>query len=289
MRLLPVLVVALAGLGAGTGAAQPALQDLLDRATRYVQEYERSFTLLVADEEYLQWIERPTNPGSNLSRTNPGGGMQAGGERKRVVLKSDFVLVQLGEGMGWMPFRDVFDANGTETRHHDDRLAKLFLSNNPNAFDLATEIDNESKKRDIGQVSRNINNPTLGMALLHPRVRERFAFQHAGDEQVAGRLVERLKFRETARPTLIKTTRGRDLGLEGRLWIEPSTGVVVKTEMVAADPAVRAVVTVTFRRDAEMGLFVPAQMDEYYKATLALDEVFAKATYTNARRYEPRR
>ncbi len=97
----------------------------------------------------------------------------------------------------------------------------------------------------------------LGMMLLHPEVRERFTFKHDGDESIAGRYVERLTYRETVRPTIIKTTRGKDLALTGRMWIEPTTGVVVKTEMIAADPIVRAQVTVTFRRDGELGLWVP--------------------------------
>ena len=282
-----IAMCALAALGSMPRvAAQSALADLLDHATRYVLDYEQAFTLLVSDEEYLQWMERPTNPGTNLSRNNPGGGMVAGGQRNNHVVRSDYVLLHLGEGQGWAPFRDVYDVNGRETRHHDDRLAQLFVANSPDAFQLASKIHAESKRHDLGNIVRTINHPLLAMAFLHPRVRERFAFKHDGDESIAGRVVERVTYRETARPTLIKTTRGRDLGLEGRLWIDSGTGAVVKTEMIAADPVVRAQVTVTFRRDGQLGLWVPSTMDEYYKAYVALDEVFAKATYTNARLYE---
>jgi hypothetical protein len=278
--------VVIIGVGTSPAIGQPALADLLDRATRYVLDYEQVFTVLVADEEYVQWIERPTNPGTNLNRANPGGGMIGGGQRQIVTVKSDFVLVQLGEGQGWMPFRDVFAVNGRETRHQEDRLAKLFLSNNPDAFELATRIHSESKRHDLGNVARTINIPTLAMAFLHPRVRERFSFKLAGEEVVGARTVERVNFRETTRPTLIKTSRGRDLGLEGTLWIDSSTGTIVKTAMIAADPAVRAQVTVTFRRDPQLGFWVPELMEEYYKANLALDDVFAKATYTNHRSYD---
>ena len=69
-----------------------------------------------------------------------------------------------------------------------------------------------------------------------------------------------------ARPTLIKTTRGRDLALTGTIWIDPFTGTVVKTELNAADPAVRCQVTVTFRRDEALDMWVPDKMEEYYKA-----------------------
>ena len=50
----------------------------------------------------------------------------------------------------------------------------------------------ESRKQDIGNVTRTINIPMLGMMLLHPQVRERFTFKHDGDESLAGRYVERI-------------------------------------------------------------------------------------------------
>ena len=95
-----------------------------------------------------------------------------------------------------------------------------------------------------------------------------------------------MRYRESARPTLIKTTRGADLALEGSLWIEPSSGAVAKTTMNAADPAVRAIVTVTFRPDESLAIWVPEQMEEYYKASSSSDEIVATATYSKVRRFQ---
>jgi hypothetical protein len=273
--------------GGGLAASQQALDDLLDRAGRYATEYESSFWLLALDEESVQWIERPNNPGTNLTRNNPGGGMVAGGRVGRRSMKSEFLLVQLGPGRGWLPFRDPIEVDAKEVRAQDDRLVRLFRSDNPDAFTLASEIHQDSRRHDIGNVNRTINIPTLGMMLVHPDIRERFRFQHQGDESIGGREVERVSFVEIVRPTLVKTTRGRDLALTGRMWIESSTGVVVKTETTAADPAVRATITVTYRRDAELGMWVPERMDEYYKAALALDDIFVASTYTVPRIFRP--
>jgi hypothetical protein len=287
MRALLVATVAITTLAGGRPlSAQPALDDLIDRAGRYVVGYESAFWVLAMDEEYVQWLERPTNPGSNLSRNNPGGGMVAGRQESRRVAKADYVLVQAGPGRGWLPFRDVLTMNGSEIHPSDDGLVRLFRSGNPDAFDLATEVHEASRKHDIGNVTRTINIPMLGMMLLHPDVRERFTFKHEGDESIGGREVERIGYRETTRPTLIKTTRGRDLALTGRMWIESSTGVVVKTEMIAADPVVRAQVTVTFRRDGELAIWVPEKMEEYYKASVAFDDIYATSTFTTARVFQ---
>ena len=64
----------------------------------------------------------------------------------------------------------------------------------------------------------------------------------------------------------------------------PFSGAVVKTEMNAADPVVRCQVTVTFRRDEALDMWVPDKMEEYYKAYSGLDDILATATYTNVRK-----
>ena len=259
---------------------------VLSSAMRYVMNYEQQFALLASEEHYVQELQRPPNPGDNLSRNNPGGGMRAGGALTIQTIKSDFLLVQLGmDGEGWMPFRDAFEVKGKKLRERDDRLVKLFRENDRQAFDKATRFNEASNKHHLGNVTRTINIPTLGMMLLHPRVNERFEFTDGGEETLNGRVLRKAIYREAARPTLIKTTRGRDLALTGTIWIEPFSGAVVKSEMNAADPAVRCQVTVTFRRDEALEMWVPDKMEEYYKAALAVDDILATATYTNVRKY----
>ncbi len=258
---------------------------VLGSAMRYATNYEQRFALLVADETYVQELQRPPNPGTNLSRSNPGGGMQGGGAVSQQTIKSDFILVQLGmDGEGWMPFRDTYEVKGRAVRKRDDRLLKLFTKNDKSRFDKAAEIANASAKYNLGNVTRTINIPLLGMMFLHPRVNERFEFTDGGEENVGGRILRKAIFKEGARPTLIKTTRGRDLPLDGQIWIDPFSGAVVKTEMNAADPVVRCQVTVTFRRDEALDMWVPDKMEEYYKAYSGLDDILATATYTNVRK-----
>ncbi len=259
---------------------------VIGSAMRYVMAYEQKFALLAADETYVQELQRPPNPGDNLSRSNPGGGMRTGGAGTGQVIKADFLLVQLGgDGEGWMAFRDAYEVKAAKVRQRDDRLLKLFQLNDPERFEKAAAIGAETAKFNVGNVARTINIPTLAMMFLHPRVNERFEFTDEGEETIDGRVLRRAAYREMARPTLIKTTRGRDLALTGRLWIDPFTGTVVKTELNAADPAVRCAITVTFKRNEALDFWVPSQMSEYYKAALSLDEIVATATYSNVRRF----
>lgn len=285
------LVVLLVGIPAGLGAQVghtpgSGFTTIIGSAMRYAMAYEQKFGLLVAEETSVQELQRPPNPGDNLSQRNPGGGMRAGGAMERKIIRSDFLMVQLGgDGEGWMPFRDAFEAKGSKLRERDDRLLKLFQGNDKERFEKAAALSEATARHNLGNVARTINIPTLAMMFLHPRVNERFEFTDEGEETIAGRVLRRAAYREAARPTLIKTTRGRDLALTGRLWIDPFTGTVVKTELNAADPAVRCAITVTFRHDEAVDFWVPYQMDEYYKAALALDEIVATATYSNVRAF----
>jgi hypothetical protein len=257
---------------------------VLSSAMRYAMNYEQRFALLAADELYVQELQRPPNPGSNLSRTNPGGGMQGGGPVSQQTIKSDFLLVQLGgDGEGFMPFRDAYEAKGRKLRERDDRLLKLFTSNDKGRFEKAARYSEDTNKHHIGNVARTINIPVLGLMFLHPRVNERFEFTDGGEENIGGRILRKALYKEVARPTLIRT-RGRDLAMTGVLWIDPFTGTVVKTEMNAADPVVRTQIIVTYRRDEALDLWVPDKMEEYYKAYSGLDDILATATYTNVRR-----
>ena len=289
-RILSAAALALS-LGALTSHAQVGNQPgsgfttVLSSAMRYTMNYEQRFALLAADEQYVQEIQRPPNPGSNLSRANPGGGMQGGGAISQQIIKSDYLLVQLGgDGEGFMPFRDSYEVKGRKLRERDDRLLKLFTKNDKGRFEKAAAFSSDSAKHNLGNVARTINIPLLAMMFLHPRVNERFEFTDGGEETMAGRVLRKAIYKEVAHPTLIKTSRGRDLAMTGILWIDPLSGTVVKTELNAADPVVRTQITVTFRKDEALDLWVPEKMEEYYKAYVGLDDIIATATYTNIRK-----
>ena len=252
--VLAVLTV-VAGSLARAQAPEPTLDQVVGRAAAYLQDYVARSSLLVAEERYVQEIRRPDNNpvAGNLSRTTPGGGFASGGGvRKRQELRSDCLLVRLGGGGGWMPFRDVFQVNGNNVADRNDRLTKLFLEPSPTSFDQATRIMADSTRYNVGSVTRSVNIPTLALMFLHPDIRARFSFTHEGVDSVAGRTAWVIEYHERDRPTLIKTTRGRDLPATGKLWVEPATGIVLKTSMIAADPLVRAVVTATYREDAAL-------------------------------------
>jgi hypothetical protein len=258
---------------AATGHAQ-APPDLLARVSAYVAEFHRSFGSVVAEERYEQTIRRtPGSNGSSIQRGNPG--------PVHTTLVSDFLLVQV-PGEGWLPFRDVFERDGQQVRDREQRLATIFLSGSRTSFDQARAVMNESARYNIGNVQRNINVPTLVLTLLTDEQRGRFAFK-IGKVDDEGTVIE---FRETARPTFVKTTNDKDLPVNGRIWVDAAAGTVRRTELHAVDTSVEAHITVTYQLDSGLGVWVPGRMDERYRRGRDTVEVRGRATYSRFRRFQ---
>jgi hypothetical protein len=256
--------------------AQTGVSVLVDRASAYVEAFQQSFGSVVAEERYEQRLRRTANP-TNTSLQQRGAGPP------ETTLKSDFLLVQV-TGEGWLPFRDVFERDGRPVRDREERLAAIFLKGGRNAFEQARAIMDEGARYNIGNINRNINTPTLALSFLTERHRHRFEFKRS-NRSASNQGVE-IEFRETARPTIVATTGGRDLPVRGRFWIDETEGTVLRTQMDAIDTGVEAHITVTYERDAGIGLFVPVRMEERYRRPRDPMEVYGLATYSRFRRFQ---
>lgn len=270
-RFLPVGMWVL-GLGMCSAAQQPDVTPLVANVTAWADRFFNEFGSVVSEERYEQRVRRAPSSNTTSSRSRP----------QDTVLVSDFLLVQI-TGEGWVPFRDVFERDGSKVRDREDRLANLFLKGvGRSTFDQARKIMDEGARYNIGAIERNINAPTLALSFLTPLHRYRFSFSVAGRDD-GGTVLE---FKETARPTYIATTGGRDLPVSGRIWVDETTGAVRKTQLDAVDSSVAAHITVTYRRDDALGLWVPARMDERYLGAGGTSQVTGTATYSRFRRFQ---
>jgi hypothetical protein len=251
--------------------------ELLERAGRYVESFQRDFGSVVAEERYEQTLRRII--GANTTSVQRGGGGPM-----ETVLVSDFLLVQV-PGEGWLPFRDVFERDGKQVRDRQERLAALFLKGSSrSAFEHARAIMDEGARYNIGNVARNINMPTLPLPFLTARHRHRFSFKPGKrEESDPGAVIE---FKETGRPTFISTTGGRDLPVTGRFWVDERDGTIMRTELNAVDTGVEAHIVVTYEPDSATGLRVPARMEERYRRSRDPMEVRGVATYSRFRRFQ---
>jgi hypothetical protein len=245
---------------------------LIDRVSTYVESFQQEFGSVVAEERYEQRIRRFVGATSSSSNARLG----------ETVLLSDFLLVQV-PGEGWLPFRDVFERDGEKVRDREDRLGALFLTGSSrSAFEQAKRIMDEGARYNIGNVQRNINQPTLALGFASRQNRTRFDFKEKGSD-ADGTVLE---FREMTRPTFVSTTNGRDLPVSGKFWVSPESGVIRRSELDAVDTGLSARIVVTYQHDATLGMWVPARMDERYRRGRDSVEVIGTATYSRFRRFQ---
>jgi len=263
---------AIAFAASGALHAQSESRTIVDRASAYVDEFQRRFGSMVTEERYEQTVQDATLIGA---RTRP--------QMERVTLVSDFLLVQV-PGEGWMPFRDVFERNGQKLRDREDRLARLFLDGSSrSSFDQARQIMLESARYNIGTIERTINTPTLPLVFLTPALRERFRFELIKRDPEEGTIVE---FHEVKTPTYVSDREGHDMPSTGKYWLDEVTGAVRRTELDVVHTSVEAHIKVAYRHDDGLALWVPVKMEERYRDRRTTSEVRGVATYSRFRKFQ---
>jgi hypothetical protein len=247
------------------------LRATLARLSEYVEGYERDYSMLVAEEDYRQ--SAPT---------------------ASVRMRSDLLLVRPERSAQWISFRDVFEVNGRPVRDREERLRRLFLDPSAEAAAQLKAIREESARYNIGPVQRTINVPLFPLVFLRPANRVRLDFELAGRGKAQGVQVWRLRFVERARPTIVSDPEGRDVPHTGWFLVDRNTGAIVETGTEAQREGAAARIVVRYRRDAKLGLWVPADMRETYRTGLryagggvgSIVSVEGHATYSNFRRFQ---
>jgi hypothetical protein len=245
------------------------VQRLLARATDYVAGYQREYSMLVAEERYVQ-----------RTRT------------EQQTLRSDLLLVRPPGLDAWVSFRDVFEVNGRPVRDREDRLKRLFLDGSPEALRQLAEIKAESSRLNIGLVERNINVPLYALKFLEAANLARCRFAPSGTKDVSGVSATRMTFRETAKPTLVRLDMAQDIAATGWFLVDPASGAVVGTMLQLVFPSDSAVIEleVRYEREGNLGLWVPVEMTETYSVRGTTAErravLDARAEYSRFRRFQ---
>jgi hypothetical protein len=268
-RAARCLVVLFGVLLPGPADAQPTLETILARAGKYVLQLETDLSGIVAEEHYTQDILADRRQ-----------------DEFHRDLKSDLLLVRPSDTGRYIQFRDVFEVDGRPVRDRDDRLATLFLHPMPSGWEQLREIAAESARYNIGNITRvNLNVPVLALLFLEPDNQSRVTFTIAKIGS-AGQPWE-IAFREVQPQTLIRTANDRDLPARGRFRIDPVSGRVWTSELVAEDSGVHGDFTVEYQLDSTLGFLVPREMREsLWISPRRIAETRGKATYSRYRRFQ---
>ncbi len=249
---------------------------LLEKAGRYVAEFQQSFRNVVAEEVYRQWA----------------------GSKVR-TLRSDLVFVTVPGDLPWATFRDVYEVDGQKVRDRDARLEAIFARTSEASLERANAILRESARYNLGPLYRTVNVPTLALSFLHPTQQWRFRWDRRGTRRFFAHDGIELHAVETARPTLVRADGG-DLPAEARFWVEVGTGRVLRSETSfsrGTNPQLRDMLSsidVQYRPEPALGLWVPEEMYERSdNVPYAMRDdmegfdgtIQGRARYTNPRRF----
>ena len=200
-------------------------------------------------------------------------------------LRSDFLLVKSPDTQALVPFRDVIAVDGVTVRDREARLAKLFINPTGAFMERAERIRDEGARYNLGNMRSTIGNPVMGLGVLQRTYQQRFHFSLGKEDKALGAGIWMIDYKEEAPPAMIRGEGGNDLFAHGRIWVEASTGRVMKTELHVEQPSVRAVVTTTFRLDARFDIAVPMEMREVYSLGNG-NRVQTVAAYGRFRRFD---
>jgi hypothetical protein len=244
-------------------AQDVGLAVVLERLHHYLRDYAELLPATVADERYQQTSS------------------------KRVLLESEFGIVRVPKSLQWLGFRDVMKVNGKVLAGHDRRLSALFENPTVSAIEQARRIALESARFNVGPVTRTINDPALVLELLDSRNAHRMNFQKDRDDTLNDIPVWIVRFAETARPTIVRTSSLQDTPASGRAWIDPSTGRLLRAQVtIDSLPSARRMncdVDVTFQKPTHLDFWVPATMSE--RCFDGASRQQGDATYDNYRKF----
>jgi hypothetical protein len=277
-------VVAIALAATTLRVQEPTLDSVLLLAADYVSRYQEQLRGLVAEETYRQNVTRMV-----AARPSDARGRQS---REGRELKSDLLLVKLGDENFWMQFRDVFEVDRKPVRDRDQRLSKLFIEAKADARAQAESIQQESARYNLGPLMRTINVPTMALLFFERTVQPKLKFEQgkAGNVKRFDSLAEpsaiwMIEFKEVARGTLVRGLNDRDIPSHGRIWLDSSNGRVLRTEMISEDTSLRAEINVFYKTESGLDLLVPDEMREIYTIRRNETRIDGRATYGHFRRF----
>jgi VWFA-related protein len=284
----------------------PTLDAAVTRASRYVVDYGERLALAIGVERYAQWV---LNGDASTAEGVTG---QHAWSRNTV---SEFALVRVKND--WLGLRDVFEVDGKKVGDRKDRLLQLFSTSADTAVEQGRRVADESARYNAGALQRNFNVPTTALFFLHPANSRRFTFTRQGTERIEGVDTWQLRYQESSRPTIIRTSAGKDMPVSGTVWVDPLDGRVLRTHMqitseaklAASEPRVgkggtrewsdrrvetSAAITVTYRTDEKLALLVPGEMRETYQGVSVnpstgqdrVTKITCVATYSDWKRFE---
>ena len=195
---------------------------------------------------------------------------------KKPTVRSHLRLVRYpGSDRHLLVYRDVTHFDGKPLPNREAHRNDLFQGGRlGNASQRALEIAIDSNA-----YVPAVLNPLFAIAFLQSEYQTRFELAEKAPGRDWPGTVRALTFRETTRPTLLRSGVGgkANVPTRGMAWIDTATGRILQTELELSDGGKRTKLTTTFGEDARLHVTVPISM--------RADNPDSTATYSNFRRF----
>jgi hypothetical protein len=251
----------------------PTLKVLLARLAEQVSQFKAAFSLTVGVEHYDQ-SQRTVD----------------GGTRTRHLVSDVFFYRPEPTGPA-MTVRTVRRMDGQTIETSGGRIAEALALPASRRIAQLRALADTGASYNLGNLQRNFNEPTVALTFAATDFQPRFKFALDGTDDVNGELLQRVKFSEVDRPTIIRDARsGANIPASGRLWAS-NEGVIRQTELhLEARRGTLVNIRVSYGIDQRLGVMVPVSMDEEYRygdrSNQQLVFITGHAVYADYRRFE---
>jgi hypothetical protein len=244
-------------------ARQPDATRALALAQEYLAAWQEQLSAIVGEEEYEQRVERRH--------------MSEWSVRQVRILRSDVLLVKAPADHRWLCFRDVLSADGRLLPDRQDRFDALFTSPAASLVADAQSIADESARFNLGMY-RTLNTPIAGLIYLTHPFASSAEWRVTTNQRLRGARAWALSFTQDKPPFVVQNQGSTPLSSSGRIWLEPLSGRILRTEF-AVHISGRPRVTTDFAYVAAINAWAPVRMEDQFNGFERVSGVAAYARH----------
>ncbi len=239
---------------------------LVSLASGWVARFEMGLSSVLFHEQYRQ--SATTEGVSMYATTRPfePGAPRREGNRGQRITEANIFLLKPANASKFVVYRDVYEVWSNPLTDHTDRLRALLEEGTASAIEQAKKLTDASARLNVGEITRNINIPTIAHEFLKPENLRNLRVRAAGTQVVDGRTLTVIEFQEIGRPTLVRGDHDMDLPAAGRYWIDPASGAVPRALVEFTLGRYTGRLEVELAIDQELKVWVPVKMLEVWHA-----------------------
>jgi hypothetical protein len=146
-------------------------------------------------------------------------------------------------------------------------------------------VERASARYNLGLIKRTFNADVFAHDGSCPN-QTRFTFRFEREQRVGSVPTCVIGYQESGAGTIVRGAEGVDMPTSGSLWIDPTSGAVVRSEMLSGNLAsgVASKITVSYSLDKRLGVRVPTEMREEYFSSSG-EHLQGVASYSHFQRF----